>query len=66
MKSTRKAYGETLAVLGKENQDIVVLDADLSKATCTDIFKKEFPSRHINIGISEQDMVRNCMWTSFM
>lgn len=57
MKSTRKAYGETLVELGKENENIIVLDADLSKATCTEIFKKEFPNRHINIGIAEQDMV---------
>ncbi len=57
MKSTRKAYGETLVELGKKDEDIIVLDADLSKATCTNLFKKSFPNRHINIGIAEQDMV---------
>lgn len=57
MKSTRKAYGEALVELGHENENIVVLDADLAKATCTDMFRKEFPTRHLDIGISEQDMV---------
>ncbi len=57
MKSTRKAYGETLVKLGMEDEDIIVLDADLSKATCTNIFKEKFPKRHINIGIAEQDLV---------
>lgn len=57
MKSTRKAYGEALVELGKKNKDIVVLDADLAHATCTMNFKNEFPERHINVGISEQDLV---------
>jgi len=41
----RKAYGETLAQLGKERDDIVVLDGDLSKSTKTEIFAREFPER---------------------
>ena len=57
MKSTRKAYGEALAELGKEDKNVVVLDADLAHATQTHIFKKEFPDRHINVGIAEQDLV---------
>lgn len=57
MKSTRKAYGEALVELGKINKDIVVLDGDLAHATCTIDFKNEFPNRHINVGISEQDLV---------
>lgn len=57
MKSTRKAYGETLVKIGEKDEDVVVLDADLSKATCTNLFKENFPSRHINIGIAEQDLV---------
>lgn len=57
MKSTRKAYGEALVQIGKEDNDVVVLDADLAHATQTLLFKKEFPQRHINVGISEQDLV---------
>lgn len=57
MKSTRKAYGEKLAELGEKNKNIVVVDADLSKTTMTNIFKEKFPKRHINVGIAEQDMI---------
>lgn len=57
MKSTRKAYGEFLVELGRIDSNVIVFDADLAKATCTDMFKKEFPDRHFDIGISEQDMV---------
>ena len=57
MKSTRKAYGEFLVELGRVDSNVIVFDADLAKATCTDMFKKEFPTRHFDIGISEQDMV---------
>lgn len=57
MKSTRKAYGEALVELGKEDNDVVVLDADLAHATQTLLFKKEFSKRHINVGIAEQDLV---------
>ena len=56
-KATRQSYGEALAELGKENKDVVVLDADLSNATKTNIFKKEFPERFFNIGIAEADML---------
>ena len=56
-KSTRVAYGETLVKLGKINKDVVVLEADLSKSTMTAYFKKEFPERHINVGIAEADMI---------
>lgn len=55
-KATRQSYGEKLAELGKTNKDIVVLDADLSGATKTSIFAKEFPDRFFNMGIAEQDM----------
>ncbi len=55
-KATRQSYGEKLAQLGKEEKDIVVLDTDLSGATKTSIFAKEFPDRFFNMGISEQDM----------
>lgn len=53
----RKAYGETLAQLGKERDDIVVLDGDLSKSTKTEIFAREFPERFFDLGISEQDIM---------
>lgn len=55
--ATRQSYGETLVELGKENKKIVVLDADLSEATKTCLFKKEFPNRFFDMGISEQDMM---------
>ena len=55
--ATRQSYGEELADLGKENKDIVVLDADLSSATKTGIFAKEFPERFINVGIAEQNLM---------
>ncbi len=54
--ATRESYGKALSELGKE-YDIVVLDADLSKSTKTDTFKKEFPDRFINMGIAEQNMM---------
>lgn len=54
--ATREGYGNTLAELGKEDKDIVVLDADLAAATKTNIFMKEFPDRHINCGIAEANM----------
>lgn len=56
-KATRQSYGEAIAELGKENKDIVVLDADLAGATKTNIFAKEFPERFFDMGIAEQDMI---------
>ncbi len=55
--ATRQSFGEALVELGKSNQNIVVLDADLSAATKTSIFAKEFPNRFFDIGIAEQDMI---------
>ncbi|MFH1639958.1 MAG: transketolase family protein [Chloroflexota bacterium] len=55
--SMRETYGTTLVALGKENPDIVVLEADLSKSTMTHFFGKEFPSRYFDVGIAEQNMV---------
>ena len=55
--ATRQSYGEALVELGKEHDDLVVLDADLAEATKTAIFRKEFPERHIDCGIQESDMV---------
>ncbi|MCD7740584.1 MAG: transketolase family protein [Candidatus Gastranaerophilales bacterium] len=56
-KSVRSVYGKTLAELGRENENIVVLDADLSCSTQTKQFAKEFPERFFNAGIAEQDMM---------
>ena len=55
--ATRQSFGESLAELGKENEKMVVLDADLSAATKTSIFAKEFPERFFDMGIAEQDMM---------
>ena len=55
--ATRQSYGEALVELGKENNNVVVLDADLSSATKTSIFAKKFPDRFFDIGIAEQDMM---------
>ena len=55
--ATRASYGAALVELGKEHEDLVVLDADLAAATQTGMFKKEFPERHIDCGIAECNMV---------
>jgi len=55
--SLRDTYGKTLVELGKENPDIVVLDADLSWSTMTHFFASEFPDRFFDCGIAEQNMV---------
>ncbi|WP_153016266.1 transketolase family protein [Clostridium tepidiprofundi] len=55
--ATREAYGKALAKLGRENENVVVLDADLSKSTKTAEFKKECPERFINMGIAEANMM---------
>ena len=56
-KATREAYGEALVELGKINENVVVLDADLSGSTKTSVFKKAFPERHFNVGIAEADLI---------
>ncbi len=56
-KATRQSYGEALLELGKENEKIVVFDADLSNATKTSLFAKEFPNRFFDMGIAEQNMI---------
>lgn len=55
--ATREAFGRTLVELGRENKDVVVCDADLSKSTMTTYFAKEFPDRFISCGIAEANMV---------
>ena len=56
-KATRQSYGEALVELGKNNDKVVVLDADLAGATKTNMFSKEFPDRFFDMGIAEQDMI---------
>ena len=56
-KATRQSYGETLEKLGGENNNIVVLDADLAGATKTNIFAKKFPERFFDMGIAEANMM---------
>ena len=53
----RDVYGKTLIELGKQDKDIIVLDADLSSSTRTGLFAKEFPDRFFNFGIAEQNMM---------
>ncbi|MCD8152659.1 MAG: transketolase family protein [Clostridiales bacterium] len=55
--ATRESYGNALAELGKEYDNLVVLDADLAGATKTGVFKKAFPDRHIDCGIAEANMM---------
>ena len=56
-KATRQSYGEALVEIGRENGNIVVFDADLSTATKTNLFAKEFPNRFFDMGIAEQNMI---------
>ncbi|MDE2489232.1 MAG: transketolase family protein [Elusimicrobia bacterium] len=56
-KATRESFGEMLVELGAKNENLVVLDADLSKSTMTQAFKKKHPERHFELGIAEQNMV---------
>lgn len=55
--ATRDSYGNALVELGKEHEEIVVLDADLAGSTKTGVFRKAFPERHFNAGIAEANMV---------
>ena len=56
-KATREGYGAALVELGREHEDIVVLDADLAASTKTGMFKKAFPERHFDCGIAEANMI---------
>ncbi|MHB0913782.1 MAG: transketolase family protein [Armatimonadota bacterium] len=55
--ATRDAYGDALVEIGGTNPNVVVLDADLTKSTKTNVFKKAFPERHFNFGIAEANMI---------
>ena len=56
-KATRESYGEALVELGKENENVIVLDADLATATKTNLFAKQFPERFFDVGIAEANMI---------
>jgi len=56
LQNQRQVYGETLLELGKENKNIVVLEADLGKSTMTCLFEQEFPDRFFEMGIGEANM----------
>lgn len=55
--ATREAYGKALAAVGGKNNKVIVLDADLSKSTKTEVFGKAYPERFFNVGIAEQNMM---------
>ena len=56
-KATRESYGETLLDLGEQNNNVVVLDADLSAATKTNLFAQKYPERFFDMGIAEANMI---------
>ncbi len=56
-KATRESYGETLLELGKQDNNVVVLDADLSAATKTNLFAQKYPERFFDMGIAEANMI---------
>src|SRR3954453_11752676 len=64
-KSTRQSFGESLAQLGEHHPEIVVLDADLSKSTKSELFAKKFPERFYEMGISEANMIGVAAGMSF-
>lgn len=64
-KATRLAFGESLARLGELHPEIVVLDADLSKSTKSDLFAKKFPQRFLEMGIAEANMIGTAAGLSF-
>ena len=64
--ATRDSYGNALAELGAEHEDLIVFDADLSGATKTGVFKKAFPERHFNCGIAEGNMMAAAAGASTM
>jgi transketolase len=64
-KSTRQAFGESLAAWGGKNPNIVALDADLAKSTKSEIFGKKYPERFFEMGISEMNMIGAAAGLSF-
>ena len=57
MRNTNKVFGETLTALGEEIPELVVVEADLTKASGSLPFREKFPERHLNVGIAEQNLV---------
>jgi transketolase len=64
-KSTRQAFGESLAAWGEKKKNIVVLDADLAKSTKSELFGKKYPDRFFEMGISEANMIGAAAGLSF-
>lgn len=64
-KSTRQAFGESLAKLGEKYRQIVALEADLGKSTKTELFGKKFPERYFEMGIAEANMIGTAAGLSF-
>lgn len=57
MRDTNQIYGETLVELGKNNKNLVVIEADLMKASGSVVFKEAYPERHYDVGIAEQNLI---------
>lgn len=57
LKATRDAYGHALIELAGRRDDVIVLDADLSRSTRTDWFRERYPKRFVNVGIAEQNLI---------
>ena len=53
--ATRDGFGEEIVALGKENRNILVVDADIGKSCKTGAFRKELPEQYLNVGIAEQN-----------
>ncbi|HUP58652.1 MAG TPA: transketolase C-terminal domain-containing protein [Bdellovibrionota bacterium] len=64
-KATRQAFGESLAKLGEQHPEIVVLDADLAKSTKSELFAKKFPNRFFEMGIAEANMIGTAAGLAF-
>jgi transketolase len=64
-KSTRQAFGESLAKLGEAHPEVVVLEADLAKSTKTELFLKKFPERFFEMGIAEANMIGTAAGLAF-
>jgi transketolase len=64
-KATRQSFGESLVQLGEIHPEIVVLDADLSKSTKSELFAKKFPNRFFEMGIAEANMIGTAAGMAF-
>ena len=66
IKDQRQAYGKALVELGRENRNVVALEADLGKSTMSCFFQEEFPERYFEMGIAEQNMLSTAAGLSLM